>query len=203
MENNITKEEIKKLIAVPGKVRGQVFVTDLEYVREKQGGTGIILLKNRMAEFDSPIDYDKIEISEWYPIGLRAVSLLVIKDVFGFSDNEIREMGNSAPKFSFVVKNLMKYFLSPEKGFKESPKYWPKHYTVGRLEDVEYSEEKKHYIYRLHDFKIHPIFCTYLMDDGYFLRIGQYSRKSQEMHSRETKCEFKGDPYHECIIEWK
>lgn len=197
--NQITKEEIKKLMEIPGKVRGQVFLTDLGYVKEKKGEKGVELLKKKMKEWSIPIDYDKAKPMEWYPVGFRAISLLAIKEVFGWGDKEIFDLGNNAPKYSFIVKLLMKYFLSFKKSLKESPKYWEKHYTVGKLE--AYGPYEKYAIVRLKDFKIHPILCT--LYEGYFLRIAQYVLKSKKITCEETKCMFKGDPYHEFVIRWE
>ncbi len=202
-KEKITPEEIRSLLKIPGKVRGQVFSTDLEYLRKKKGKEGVELLKKKMKELGNPIDYERIKIFEWYPVGLRAVSLLVIKELFQLGDKEISEMGNLAPKFSFIIKLIMKHFLSIERVFQESPSYWEKHYTVGKLEPVELNEKEKYLKVHLKDFKVHPILCTYLFEDGYFLRIAQYVLKSPTILSKETKCVFKGDPYHECLISWQ
>lgn len=201
MELKTTKEEIKKLIKIPGKVRGQVFLTDFAYIREKKGEEGIKLLKKKMTEWDDPIDYDRIEAIDWYPLGLRVVSLLAIKEVFNWEEKQIFDLGNAAPKFSFIVKMLMKTFSSLEKVFNESPKYWQRHYTKGVFENYKVDLKKKYVILRLKDFKIHPILCSFYA--GYFLGITQYAIKSEEITIKETKCSFKGDPYHEYLIKWK
>jgi len=193
--------EITKLINVPGKVRGQVFITDIEYLKNKVGEKGITLLKKKIKEWGDLFDYEKIETMEWYPVGLRVLSLLAIKETFNWGDKEIFDMGNSAPKYSFIVKLLMKYFLSTQKTFKESPKYWEKHYNVGELESIELNEKEKYGILRLKNFKIHPILCTYYR--GYFLRFAQYVIKSDKITIKETKCMFNGSPYHEFLIKWE
>ncbi|MDD5144586.1 MAG: hypothetical protein PHW72_00400 [Candidatus Pacebacteria bacterium] len=201
------KNEIERLLKLPGEVRGQVFLTDFEYVRDKGGEEFKSLLKNKIKEWGVSLDYEEIKATEWYPLGLRVVSLLAIKDALSWGDKEIFELGNSAPKYSFIVKLLMKYFLSSQRTFKESPKYWEKHYTRGEIEPYEYSKEKKHFIIRLKNFKIHPILCVYFA--GYFLRIGQYVQRNKEGSGRETrtiketKCVFKGDHYDEFVIKWE
>ncbi len=201
--NQINQEELQRLLELPGKVRGQVFITDFKYIKEKEGKRGLEILKKRMEKLGNPIDYERIKTFDWYPVGLRAVSLLVIKETFGFREKEISVMGNSAPKYSFIVKLIMKYFFSLHKVFQESPKYWKKHYNVGELETVELNEKEKYLIVRLKDFKVHPILCNYLFEDGYFLRLAQYVLESPNITSRETKCMFKDDPYHECLIKWE
>ncbi len=201
MTHQITKEEVQNLIKVPGEVRGQVLITDLEYVKEKKDEEGIKLLKRKMEDLGKPIDYEKAKIMEWYPIGLRVVSLLAIKEIFNWNDQEIWNMGNSAPKYSLIVKMLMKYFLSLEKISKEISKYWAKHYSIGNLETAELNPKEKYWILHLKEIKVHPILCTYLA--GYFLRIATYVIKNKRITLEETKCMFKGDPYHEFMVRWK
>ncbi len=197
----MTKEEITKLIKVPGKVRGQPFITDIEYLKNKVGEEGVVLLKKKIKEWGDLFDYEKIETMEWYPIGFRVLSLLAIKETFNWGDKEIFDLGNAAPKHSFIVKLLMKYFLSPLRTFQESPKYWEKHYNIGGVECVELNEKKKYGIVRVKNFKIHPIFCIF--HRGYFLRLAQYVLKSDKITIEETKCMFKEDPYHEFLIKWE
>lgn len=201
MPKSQIEKEIKKLMKIPGKARGIVFITDLEYVKMKRGEEGVKILKEKMKEWGNPIEYEKIEALNWYPIGLRVISLLAIKEALKFGDEEIREMGNVAPKLSLLVKTLIRYFISLKRTWEESSKYWEKHYTVGTLEPAEFNEEKKYLTVRLKDFKIHPILCKYY--EGYFLRISQYAIKSEKITIEETKCMFKGDPYHEFLIKWE
>lgn len=201
-QDYLTKEEIEKLLATPGKVRGVVFQTDAEYVRNKKGKDGVAALEKELARLGCPIDYGKIKAISWYPLGLRVVSLLVIKNIFDLKDEDIEEMGNLAPKYSLIVKLLMKYFLTIDMTYRESPKYWEKHYTVGRLETPGYSLKEKYFIVRIVDFKVHPILCVYFR--GYFKRISQFLLQDAKIFkTQETKCLFRGDPYHEILITWE
>lgn len=193
--------EVKKLMEIPGKARGVVLQTDAEYVKEKKGEKGLLVVEEELKKLGCPIAYEKIKTTDWYPIGLRAISLLVIKKVFNWSEKEIEEMGNTAPKYSFIVRSLLKYFLSFQKTYKEAPKYWEKHYMIGKLESSDYDEKRKYYVVRLKNFKIHPVLCAYL--GGYFMRMGQMVLKGSNFKIEETKCMFKGDHYHEYTINWE
>lgn len=202
VDNQLTKKEFEKLLEIPGKVRGVVFQTDAEYVRDKKGKKGVVAVEKELERLGFPINYKNIKAISWYPLGLRVVSLLVIRNMFNLQDSDIEEMGNLAPKYSLIVKLLMKYFLTIDMTYKESPKYWEKHYTVGRLETPGYSLEKKYFIVRITDFKIHPILCVYFK--GYFKRISQFLLKdAKNFKTQETKCQFSGDPYHEIVITWE
>ena len=200
--NQLTKQEAEKLLATPGKVRGVVFQTDAEYVRNRKGEEGVVAMEKELERLGCPINYKNIKVISWYPLGLRVVSLLVIKNIFNLQDEDVEEMGNLAPKYSLIVKLLMKYFLTIDMTYKESPKYWEKHYTVGNLEAPGYSLKEKYFIVRLRDFKVHPILCAYFK--GYFKRISQFLLKdAKNFKTQEPKCQFLGDPYHEIVITWE
>jgi hypothetical protein len=36
-KNNLTKEEVAKILAIPGNVRGTIILTNLEYLKKKGG----------------------------------------------------------------------------------------------------------------------------------------------------------------------
>jgi hypothetical protein len=195
----IQKTELENLMKIKGEVRGAVFQTDAKNVLEKEGEAGLQKLEKRVKELGYDIDYRLGKATEWHPVGLRIISLLLIKDTFGWSDAEIREMGKRAPKFSFIVKFIFKLFAPLGKLIKEIPSDWKEHYTVGEMEVPKFDEEHKELIIRLKDFKPHPLFCLYL--EGYIERVLLFVE--QGVKTRETKCMLKGDPYHEYTSQWK
>jgi len=194
----ISKKELESLKEIKGEVRGAVFQTDARYVLEKEGEKGLKKLEDRLKGLGCKIDYRKARATDWYPIGLRIISLLVIQDTFDWSDKEIREMGKTAPKFSFIVKFIFKIFAPAGKLVKEIPGYWKEHYAVGKLEVTKFDEKNKEMILDLKDFKVHPIFCLYL--EGYFERVLLFVEKGVKVE--ETKCMFKNAPYHEYFFTW-
>lgn len=194
------KKDIQDLLKSEGRARGQVFATDIEYVKNNFGEDGVARLKKKIEEWGDPFDYSKIKVMGWYPIGWRVLSLLAMKEVFNWSNKEIFEFGNSAPKYSFIVRLMMKYFLTPKKTFQESSKYWQKHYSVGELDCSEFNGKKRYGVIRLKNFKIHPILCEFYK--GYFLRIAQYVLKGDKVSIEETKCPFSGENYYEFLIKW-
>lgn len=203
----INENTIKEISKIKGETRGTVFYTDARYVLNKKGEAGLKELRKKLKEYLDEDIYDKgIKSTGWYPLWWRVLSLLLIKDVFNWGEEEIFEMGFSAPKHSFIVKTVLRYFISIEKTFQESRKYWEKHYSVGRLETPEINVEKKHLTIHLIDFKVHPILCIYLK--GYFKAIAVLVVKSEKMRIKETKCVFDNDysdkeNYHEFIINWE
>jgi len=196
----IQKIEIESLMQIKGNVRGGVIQANVVFIRGKTGEEGLRAIENKMAEFGYPFEFNKIKIGEWYPEALSVSIILVAKDLFNWTEKDIFEMGNSAPKYSFISKIVMRYFLSLEKIIKEIPNYWKSHFDFGELESYKFNEKEKYLILHEKGYKFHPLLCIY--HSGYFLRIAQFAIKSKEITTEETKCMFKGDPYHEYIIKW-
>jgi hypothetical protein len=191
----IGKAEADKLMEIDGRVRGAVFETDAEYVKHRFGNDGIERVQSALNELGYPVVYENVKSMEWLPLGLRALSLIVIKDVFKWSDEQIKEMGDAAPKYSFIVKLLMKFFVSPRVAFKHAPEYWVKHYTIGRLEPVELDETTGSGVIHLYDFNVHPLYCKYL--EGYFQRLFKFMYPHSRIEIKETKCMCNHSSYHE------
>lgn len=199
----LKREELENLVkSIKGKIRGVVFQTDATYVLSKEGEEGLKKLEKRVKELGLPINYREAKAMEWQPVGLRIVSILLIKDTFGWSEEEIRNMGKAAPKTSFIVKFFFKLFLAIEKFAKEIPSYWREHYTEGELKVVKLdTKEKKKMILHLENYKLHPLFCKYL--EGYFETVLNLAQKG-EAEVKETKCMHKDDTsYHEFTAIWK
>lgn len=198
----IKKEELDNLLKIKGETRGVGFQTDANYVLEKKGKVGLKKLEKKVKEFGYDIDYRNPKVESWYPIGLRVISLLLVKDTFHWSDKEIREIGKTAPSFSFIIKILMRFLISPKKLMEKSPEMWKKHHrNCGEAEPTEVDEKKKEVSMLLKDLKVHPVFCKYL--EGYFEKLMTMVVKSQNVRTRETKCVFRGDPYNEFTTNWR
>jgi hypothetical protein len=197
----ITKKEAEEIMKIKGHVRGEGILTDLEYVRYREGEEGIKKLQEKLRELGWPLKFEEIKSTEWYPIGLDVLKTLVIKDLFNWTDKDVFEMGAYSARVSFLLKMFLRYFFSPQRVYQESPKYWRKNYDVGELETPEFNEKEKYMIFRLKNLKLHPINCINFA--GYFLQVAKYVIKTKEITIEETKCVFKGDPYIEFVIRWK
>ncbi len=198
-KDRLPKEKIDEILAMPGQVRGVVFATDKEYVLLKWGKEGLEKLKNKAKEWGVKTPYEKVEVIDWYPAGQRAISLLLIREVFNLDNSGIRDMGSMAPKFSFIVKLFFKLFSPIEKFAKEIPGYWDEHFTEGELEVIKVSEKDKELIIHLKNVDIHPIYCVY--SEGYFERVIKFIYPTAVC--KETKCAYKGDDVHEYRFTWE
>ncbi len=199
MNEELTKEVVKKLISVKGEARGVTFKTDAEFILREKGEEGLKKVEEKLKEWGQPIKYREIENMAFYPVGLRALSLLAIKEVFNFDEEKIKEMGAAAPKVSIIIKLFMQFFLSIRTTIAQVPKMWRKHYTIGDLVSVKLDERKKFLILRLRNFNLHSICCSYL--SGYFSKVIEMVVRSK-VSCQETECFFRGDEYHQYLLKW-
>ena len=193
--------DLKEIIQTEGNTRGAIFQSHADFIQDKKGEEGLRAVEEKMAELGYPVNFKKIKPGEWYPEALSVLVMLAVKDLFGWTDKDIFEMGSFAPRNTFVSRVLMRYFVSMKRFMLEVPKYWKKHLDIGELEVVEFDEEKKYIILREKGFKFHPILCIY--HAGYYRGITKYMVKSQEISAEETRCVFRGDPFNEYLIKWK
>ncbi len=201
MNQELTKEIAVKLMEAKGQVKGVVFKTDQEYILKEKGEEGLKRLEKELEEFGYPIKYREIKATGFYPVGLRAISLLMIKKVFEFNNEKIEEIGVFATKVSLVVRLFVKYFFSTKKFLLEkAPKMWRAHWTEGDLITTEVDEEKKYAAVQLKNFNLCPTYCYYLR--GYFAGILHLTTGSSQVTCEEVKCFFRGDEYHEYVVKW-
>ncbi|MDD5382460.1 MAG: hypothetical protein PHH60_02265 [Candidatus Margulisbacteria bacterium] len=194
----INKTEIDRIMKTEGKVKGAVFQTDAEYIKRTLGLEKLNKIRELLNSWGYPMDYENTKALEWFPAGLRALSLLAIQSVAGLDDGQIKEMGNQAPKHSFIVRLLFNFFVSLKKLSQSAPEFWRRHWAAGKLEAGEFNEAGKYLTIIIKDLDLHPFFCKY--EEGYLQRIAQYINPSAKC--QELKCTFRGGPHHEYRISW-
>jgi predicted hydrocarbon binding protein len=198
---SLDKENLDKLLKEEGETKGVVFETDRIFVIKKAGEEGLRKVEEKIKELGYPIDYRNPRTEEWIPVGLRIISLLVIKDVLGFDDATIREMGRSAPNVSTFIRFFLHHLFSVKKILDMAPSLWSKHFrNFGEAENIKADEEGRETILRLKGAKGHPIFHLYL--EGYFEKVVSLGIKGKNIKTKETKCIFRGDPYCEYTTHW-
>lgn len=200
MEEKLTKELAKKLMSIEGETRGSSFICDAEYVLKKKGKEGLKKVEEKLKEIGYPIEYKKINNMEFYPVGLRVLSLLAIKEVFNWTNDDIKELCAFAPKISFIVRLFIKFFYSPSEMVKKSFQMWREYFTKGELEVVKADFKKKEFIFRIKDFSLCPTHCKCL--EGFVTSFLKMIVNPKKIECKETKCTFKGDKYHEYLLTW-
>lgn len=197
----ITKEKVKKLMEIKGEARGVHFKNDADFVLKEKGKEGLKKLEKELKRLGCPIEYKKINQFNFYPIGLRAISLLAIKQTFDWPDEKIKELGSFAMKFSWVIKLLVGYFSSLEKTLREASNFWLKYFTVGQLEVEEKKIEEGYVILKIKNFNLDPIYCRCL--EGVFAEIAKMTTKAKEVVCQEIECPFEKGKEHRFLIKWQ
>jgi predicted hydrocarbon binding protein len=199
MAYEINDADIEKLKEADGEVRGVVFKTDEHYVVNTKGEEGIEKVEAELEKMGVKISYKEVDRMAFYPLNLRVFSLIAISRAFNYNEEDVIEMGVKAPRISFLIKFFTKYFMSSEKTLERVGEMWEKHYTKGKVEATEVNEEEGRAIFRVYDIHLHPIFCHYLR--GYFSSVISMV-VGEKVESRETKCYFNSDEYHEFYMTW-
>ncbi|MCX6789635.1 MAG: hypothetical protein NTZ42_03435 [Candidatus Gribaldobacteria bacterium] len=198
----INKEEVNEILQKKGEIRGVAFQSIGDFILKKKGQTGLLEVEKQMAEWGADFYFSGISPMAWYPIAWGALSILAAQEVFGWTEQDIREMGANAPKASVVVKLMFKLFSNMKQLSKQIPGFWRKNYTVGEVEVMNLDEDKKEMVLHFKDSSFHPSLCKYV--EGFAETTLQFSRpKNSVISVKETKCSFKDNvPYEEYIVRW-
>jgi len=201
-QNNMTdfnfKKEADRLMQIKGRTKGSEFKSLGAYILQRYGEKELLLLEKKMAELGYPLHFNEIDPLKWYSESLNVLALIVAKHLFGWKD--LFEVGYTSTKFSVGMRLFMR-LSSLERILKETSRTWRKFLDVGTLELVEYNKKEKYTAVRLRDYKTHPDMCRYYA--GFFLSVVKYTQKGKNMTMEETKCMYKGDPYHEYVARWE
>ena len=202
MEDKLSPKEVKRLMKIPGNVKGEMILANIDYIRIKGGEEAVEQLKKRMKELGVELHLEEIKPMEMYPEAISVIIVLLAKEILGLDKKGIFEMGKAAVKLSFFLKILTKHFVSPKRCFEESFRYWAKHFDFGEIEPVEFDEVERYAVIRVKGYKFHPIMCQYYK--GYFSEIARQALGAdKEISIEETKCVFRNDFYHEYVITWE
>jgi predicted hydrocarbon binding protein len=200
MEYNISQEEALKIIHVEGEARGVVFKTDKNFILKKGGEEKLKEVEKELEKMGYPLLYNDIETMNFYPFGVRVLSLLAIAKVFNLDSEGVKEIGVMAPKASVLIRVFTKYFLSVEQTLKKVGEIWEKHSTVGKAEAQEVNGKEGYAIFHFSNLNFHPIYCVYM--SGYLSGIITMA-VSKEVNIEETRCSFRGGEVHEFKATWE
>jgi len=156
-------------------------------------------LEAKMAELGCPIKYKELKPMKFYPLGIEALTLILIKKLFGFDEKKFEEMGRFNSQTSLIIRLFLKYFGSLKMLAKQAPTMWKNYYSLGSLEVTEVNEKERYVILKIKNFKLHPLHC--LTHRAYFANIVKMVVKKPVV-CEETKCPFRGDDYHEFVLRW-
>jgi hypothetical protein len=197
----LTKKDFQEIVKLEGQVRGSALNTDAACIQSQEGRKGLQRVEERFRRLGYPLEYHHIKDMGWYPISLRVLSLCVLRDVFRMDESGLKKLGDTAPKFSFMVKVFMKFSDLRDVALDSIPGYWRMHYSIGDMKIGEINEQEGYLTFQLENFHVHPILCPYF--EGYLRRLLQFGFVDEQLASLETKCMHKGDALHEYRISWK
>jgi len=199
-------KEIKKIMEIPGNVKGSAFKGELEYILKKKGRKGLKAVEKKTEMLGYPIKYKEIEETKWYPIGLKMISFYAFLTTFNWGRKELAEIAESSTKMSFIVRLFMRHFFSVEQVFRATSRLWGRYFDTGLIEIVDFHNVEKrggsgYGILRIKNFKLHPLHCFYL--GHFFIGVAKLTDpRLKEVKIEETKCMFRGDNYHEYLLKW-
>jgi len=200
----LTPEEIEKIKKLEGQARGQTIRNALETTELMEGKEGLEKLKARLKEISCWVDiyedYKKINIFDLFPLWYDILPIVVAAELFAWDEEKLKQFGAYNQRVSFIEKYLVKYFVSLDIVRMLAPERWRKHYSVGDLSFLNLKEDEGYATLQLKNFTGHPAFCYLLL--GYFVSANKFVVHFKEMTGEETKCVFRGDPYHEYLIKW-
>ena len=195
----ISKEELEKLKEIKGEARGVGIKNVLDFVIKDKGEEGLKKLEDTMAELGLPMKYKEMKMMQFYPLYLYLAVNLVMKEIFDYDDRKFQEMGLFMAKSSFILRLLLKHFISIDNTINQAPRAWRGYFSVGSLEIGEINKSEKYLIARLKNFDFHPLHCE--------ITKGFLSAAIQMVVKNETTCEqikssFKGAEYNEFVVRW-
>jgi len=195
------EDKTKELLAFEGRVRAEIVLNHIEYIKKKEGAGGLKKLEKRLEEAGVPLDFKKANPLDFVKEGVSVLLIVASKEVFFWEEKDVFEMGRVAPQLSLSLKMLAQNFVDPKRLFEESPTYWNNLFDFGELEPVRYTDKYKNAVLRIKGYKTHPLVCTY--HAGYLQGITELVLKSKKVSVKETKCVYKGDSYNEYRLSWR
>ena len=180
----VSKQDLEKIKKMKGQIIGSALKTDREFIIEKKGREGLRKVEREMKKLGYPLEYEKIEKYQWYPVQLDSLFLSVAQRTFNWDDKMMREWGRWGAKIGFLTKLMIKYFVSKEMIAKSANKYWRKYYTSGRL-DFKLNKKENSGIATIRDFTTCPAHCRYL--EGYFSQIMSFVVPPEKLKVEEIK----------------
>jgi len=196
------EESLERMKSIQGNVRGEVLRTHAAYIRYREGEEGVRKVEERLSSLGYPVKLEDARNDQWYPEFQSVLTILIAREIFNWTEEDILHMGESAPKQSFIIKMFIKYFVSVQEVFDRASQYWEKHFDFGALEKGELNEEEGYIKVRIKGYRFHPLICgPYFI--GYLQSVARLSMKAKEVRAEKMACTFQGDSYDEYRISWE
>ncbi len=199
-EEKSLEEVVAELKQIDGNVKAEIILVQRDYILYKEGEEGLKRLKERMKELGADISFEEIKASSWEKEWKNSLMMVVAKEVFNWTEEDVFEMGRYSPRASFFIKMMMQYVVSLDILFNNAGVYWKKQQDFGEVESTELNKEERYAVVRIKNFHTHPLMCIY--HAGYFKGALEFVTKSKGVTVEETECTHRGGRYHEYLIKW-
>ncbi len=191
----------KELIQKEGNVKGSQIKSILKCIEKKEGNDGFKRLKEELKKYNLSFNINNINPLDWINEGESVFIILLAKEIFNWSDEDMFEIGMEAGKISFLLGIFTRYFVSVDAVYAGAPDYWKKHFDFGKVEMVELDKEKGIMKFRVYGYDYDRSVCKFF-HSGYFYSLAAISIETKNLKVEETVCIFDGGSYNEYIISW-
>jgi hypothetical protein len=197
----VTKQECGQLMKLEGELKGVMLKNIATFLTKEEGEKALGKVEKVVSDLGHPLRYNDIKGSRLYPVGLMALSLLVVQRVFGYSDKKFYEMGRFSIRLpADFFRALLVNLVSVKRLASSAPFAWRRHYTTGDMEIGEMSEGEKYITFRLKNFDSHPLLCQ--LHAGFLAGLLGMVIGEGVPSCEEVRCSEKGSDYHEFIVRW-
>ena len=201
MDTSDFKETIDRLKKLNARTRGDLLDVADDYLKKTGREKFLDKIVVKTSDYGYSLIFKEIHAMQWYPVAIEVALLFSMIEILGWEERNIKEFAKSFVKLSFLERILAKYFITVEKTYHQASLIWRRHMDSGELETPEFNREKKYCVLRLKGLDLHPLYCIFLT--GMFEGMAEFITGSKINHCRESKCVFKGEPYHEFIVSWE
>jgi len=200
-EIKLTKEDIEQISKVKGRIRGLILTTLKDYIIAKEGHIGIKKVEEKMEEIGHPFSFDSVSSVKWYPANMIHLVMMIVLEVFGWTEEENFKIGYNVPINSLLAKLMLRNFTSLKVAFKVTPRFWKNYTDMGDMHWVLQDLKNKKAVLRLENYpKVHRGSYEYFR--GYLKRIMETVTSSKNVKVELTKTIYKGDPYDDFTFTW-
>ncbi len=196
----ITKEAAEKFMEMPGQARGIHFKNDADFILAKHGRQGLEMVEIELESLGQRIKYNEVKNLEFYPAGLRAISILAAAQALEWTDEDVRNLGRFASRTSFVVRLYVRFFYSIYKTLEKVGAMWREYWSIGKVSVKKHDEMSRTIVLQIEDLDLHPLYCRCL--EGYFEGVAKMVTNAAKTECREIECVFSGGKGHEFEIKY-
>jgi hypothetical protein len=201
-----TKEDfeqtIERLKKMKARIRGCCIKSMVDSLLGTKEERLLPSIQQKVKEYGFKEDLKEISVLKWYPFTLIMASIFSFYEVLDWTEEDVKKAGRNCPRSSgqFVFRTLA-FSMYLEGAFKMLNHIWKRLVGLGEIESVELNKQEKYAIARVRNFPVHPLCCVFL--EGFGEGFGKFLIQAKKFWCKESKCSFKGDPYHEFILRWE